>query len=84
MTLDCTCNRLKDASFALGAARKSVGDLERALGLACEYVAVFVGACPYDLHYMQPRDCENDCGELDSRCASCWALFFKKNTEAKL
>ncbi len=84
MTLDCTCGKLKEAEEELAAARKRIDGLERALELACEHVAHATGTCPYDVFDRQPRDCEEECGQLGDRYESCWALHFKWRVEVEL
>lgn len=53
MTLDCTCNRLKEA--------------EAALKMACEEIAGMCGTCPFD-QYGWEGDCYENCRNDHAEC----------------
>lgn len=61
MSLDCKCNRLREAEWALR--------------VACAKLADVSGTCPADQENCEPRNCEKECySGIDF--ADCWARYF--------
>lgn len=51
--------------------------IKKAFQIACEEIAIFEGACPFDIFgFAHPDGCERVCGRLGTNSLECWQLFF--------